>query len=290
MQPTGPDEFYAAATRAAADTELNRKLENASARHFEHMAVAKAEFPPYEAERDVARRIKEESIDRLDQLLVQLKDKLEARGVKVFFAEDAAQARDYILKVARDAGVTRVVKGKSMTTEEIALNPALEAAGIEAVETDLGEYIVQLRHEPPSHIITPAIHLSKEEIGQLFAEKLDVEYTNDPPALTAVARERLRDKFLSAGMGITGVNFAVAETGTLVVVENEGNGRFCTTVPEIFVAVMGLEKVIPRFEDLSHFLEILARTATGQRLTAYTSFLNGPRSAATPTVRARCTW
>ncbi len=163
----------------------------------------------------------------------------------MFFAEDAAQARDYILKVARDAGVTRVVKGKSMTTEEIALNPALEAAGIEAVETDLGEYIVQLRHEPPSHIITPAIHLSKEEIGQLFAEKLDVEYTNDPPALTAVARERLRDKFLSAGMGITGVNFAVAETGTLVVVENEGNGRFCTTVPEIFVAVMGLEKVIP---------------------------------------------
>ena len=230
----------------------------------------------------MARRIKEESIDRLDQLLVQLKDKLEARGVKVFFAEDAAQARDYILKVARDAGVTRVVKGKSMTTEEIALNPALEAAGIEAVETDLGEYIVQLRHEPPSHIITPAIHLSKEEIGQLFAEKLDVEYTNDPPALTAVARERLRDKFLSAGMGITGVNFAVAETGTLVVVENEGNGRFCTTVPEIFIAVMGLEKVIPRFEDLSHFLEILARTATGQRLTAYTSFLNGPRSAADP--------
>ena len=282
MQPTGPDEFYAAATRAAADTELNRKLENASARHFEHMAVAKAEFPPYETERDVARRIKEESIGRLDRLLVQLKDKLEARGVKVFFAEDAAQARDYILKVARDAGVTRVVKGKSMTTEEIALNPALEAAGIEAVETDLGEYIVQLRHEPPSHIITPAIHLSKEEIGQLFAEKLDVEYTNDPPALTAVARERLRDKFLSAGMGITGVNFAVAETGTLVVVENEGNGRFCTTVPEIFVAVMGLEKVIPRFDDLSHFLEILARTATGQRLTAYTSFLNGPRSSADP--------
>ncbi|MGO9056699.1 MAG: LutB/LldF family L-lactate oxidation iron-sulfur protein [Candidatus Binataceae bacterium] len=282
MQPTGPDSFYAAATRAAADSELNRKLENASARHFEHLAVAKSEFPPYETERDVARRIKEESIDRLDQLLVQLKDKLEARGVKVFFAEDAAQARDYILKVARDAGVTRVVKGKSMTTEEIALNPALEAAGIEAVETDLGEYIVQLRHEPPSHIITPAIHLSKEEIGQLFAEKLDVEYTNDPPALTAVARERLRDKFLSAGMGITGVNFAVAETGTLVVVENEGNGRFCTTVPEIFIAVMGLEKVIPRFEDLSHFLEILARTATGQRLTAYTSFLNGPRSAADP--------
>ena len=227
-------------------------------------------------------RIKEESIERLAELLGELKSKLEARGVKVFFAEDAAQARDYILKVARDAGVKRVVKGKSMTTEEIKLNPCLEEAGIEAVETDLGEYIVQLRNEPPSHIITPAIHLSKEDIGHLFAEKLGMEYTSDPPALTAVARERLRDKFLSAEMGITGVNFAVAETGTLVVVENEGNGRFCSTSPDIFVALMGIEKVIPRFEDLSHFLEILARTATGQRLTAYTSFLNGPRSAADP--------
>ena len=192
MQLSGPDEFYAAASQAAGDSELNRKLENASARHFEHLAVAKNEFLPYERERDVARRIKEESIERLAELLGELKSKLEARGVKVFFAEDAAQARDYILKVARDAGVKRVVKGKSMTTEEIKLNPCLEEAGIEAVETDLGEYIVQLRNEPPSHIITPAIHLSKEDIGHLFAEKLGMEYTSDPPALTAVARERLR--------------------------------------------------------------------------------------------------
>jgi L-lactate dehydrogenase complex protein LldF len=279
MQPNGPDAFYAAATRAAADTELNRKLENASARHFEHLAVAKNEFAPYESERDVARRIKEDSIERLADLLTELKGRLEARGVKVFFAQDAAAARDYILSVARAAGVTRVVKGKSMTTEEIELNPALEKAGIEAVETDLGEYIVQLRNEPPSHIITPAIHLSKEDIGHLFADKLGAGYTSDPPALTAMARERLREVFLRAEMGITGVNFAVAETGTLVVVENEGNGRFCTTTPDIHVAVMGIEKVIPKFEDLSHFLEILARTATGQRFTAYTSFLNGPRGA-----------
>ncbi len=279
MEPSGPDAFYAAAARAAADRELNRKLENASTRHFEHLAVAVSEFAPYQSERDAARRIKEESIERLDELLAELKQRLEARGVKVFFAEDAAAARDYIVRVARQAGVRRVVKGKSMTTEEIGLNPALEQAGIEAVETDLGEYIVQLRREPPSHIITPAIHLSKEDIGELFAEKLGTAYTSDPPALTAVARERLREVFLSAGMGITGVNFAVAETGTLVVVENEGNGRFCTTSPDIHVAVMGIEKVIPRFEDLSHFLEILARTATGQRLTAYTSFLSGPRAA-----------
>jgi L-lactate dehydrogenase complex protein LldF len=279
MLPSGPDAFYAASNQAAADTELNRKLENASARHFEHLAVAKKEFAPYESERDTARRIKEDSIQRLDQLLTELRHRLEERGVKVFFAEDAAAARNYILAVAKAAGVKRVVKGKSMATEEIALNPALEQAGIEPVETDLGEYIVQLRREPPSHIITPAIHLSKEDIGQLFAEKLGIEYTADPPALTAVARERLRDKFLTAEMGITGVNFAVAETGTLVIVENEGNGRFCTTTPDIHIAVMGIEKVIPKFEDLSHFLEILARTATGQRLTAYTSFLNGPRGA-----------
>jgi L-lactate dehydrogenase complex protein LldF len=277
MSESGPEAFYAASRRAVNDADLGRKLENASARHFEHMARAKDEYPPYERQRDLARRIKEDSIERLDQLLGQLKDKLEARGVKVFFAEDAEQARGYILKVAKDAGVKRVVKGKSMTTEEIELNRWLEKEGIEAVETDLGEYIVQLRHEPPSHIITPAIHLSKEDIGHLFADKLGIEYTSDPPALTAVARERLRDKFLSAEMGITGVNFAVAETGTLVVVENEGNGRFCTTAPEIFVAVMGIEKVIPKYEDLSHFLEILARTATGQNLTAYTSFLVGPR-------------
>jgi L-lactate dehydrogenase complex protein LldF len=277
MIPSGPEAFYEASNKAAADSELNRKLENASARHLVHLAVAKMEFAPYESERDIARRIKEDSIQRLDQLLIELKQRLEERGVKVFFAEDAAAARDYILKVAQAAGVRRVVKGKSMATEEIGLNPALEQAGIEPVETDLGEYIVQLRREPPSHIITPAIHLSKEDIGRLFADKLGIDYTNDPPALTAVARERLRDKFLSAEMGVTGVNFAVAETGTLVIVENEGNGRFCTTTPEIHVAVMGIEKVIPKFEDLSHFLEILARTATGQRFTAYTSFLNGPR-------------
>ncbi len=279
MLPNGPEAFYAAAGKAAADKELNRKLDNASARHLEHLAAAKREFAAYESERDLARRIKEESIERLDRLLSELRQRLEARGVKVFFAADAAGARDYILKVAREGGVKRVVKGKSMTTEEIGLNPALEQAGIEAVETDLGEYIVQLRREPPSHIITPAIHLSSEDIGHLFAEKLGMDYSSDPPALTAVARARLRDKFLNAEMGITGVNFAVAETGTLVVVENEGNGRFCITAPDIHVAVMGIEKVIPKFEDLSHFLEILARTATGQRFTAYTSFLGAPRGA-----------
>ncbi len=164
-----------------------------------------------------------------------------------------------------------------MTTEEIDLNDAFAKAGIDAIETDLGEYIVQLRGERPSHIITPAIHLSKEDIGQLFTDKFGIEYTAEPEKLTAEARSRLRAIFLGADFGVTGVNFAIAETGTLIVVENEGNGRLSSTMPETFVAVMGIEKVIPRLEDLSHFLEILARTATGQKLTTYTSFITGPR-------------
>jgi L-lactate dehydrogenase complex protein LldF len=272
-----PYDFFAASRTAVADLELRRKLENATGRHLGHVAEMRADFAPFDQERDTARRIKEEAIGRLDELLVELKDRLEANGCKVFVAADAAEARDYILDVARRCGAKRVVKGKSMTTEEIALNPALAAAGIEPVETDLGEYIVQLRNETPSHIITPAIHLSREDIGQLFADKLAIPYTAEPEKLTAAARERLRSIFLSAEMGVTGVNFAIAETGTLVLVENEGNGRFSSTLPDTLVALMGIEKVIPKLADLSHFLEILARTATGQKLTCYTNFINGPR-------------
>jgi L-lactate dehydrogenase complex protein LldF len=277
MPETRAHDFFAASRAATADHELRRKLEKATANHLQHVAETRAEFPEYDAERDTARRIKEEAIRHLDHLLVELKHRLEANGCTVFVAADATEAREYIVDLARRRGAARVVKGKSMTTEEIALNPALTAAGIEPVETDLGEYIVQLRHEAPSHIITPAIHLSREDIGKLFAAKLDIDYTPEPERLTAAARERLRSIFLSATMGVTGVNYAIAETGTLVLVENEGNGRFCSTLPETLVAVMGLEKVIPKLADLSHFLEVLARTATGQKLTCYTNFIHGPR-------------
>jgi L-lactate dehydrogenase complex protein LldF len=269
--------FFKASQAGVADLELRRKLENATGRHLEHVAAMRAEFPAFDAERDAARRIKENAIGRLDQLLIELKERLEANGCSVFVASDAGMARDYILELARARGVKRVVKGKSMTTEEIELNPALENAGFEPIETDLGEYIVQLRGEKPSHIITPAIHLSKEDIGKTFSERLNISYTSQPEELTAVARERLRSMFLTAEMGITGVNFAIAETGTLVLVENEGNGLMSSTLPETFVALMGIEKVIPRLEDLPHFLEILARTSTGQKLTCYTNFVNGPR-------------
>ncbi len=271
-------DFFAASSAAVEDLELRRKLENATGRHLYHVAEMRAEFAPFDDERTTARRIKEETIAHLDELLIQLKNRLEANGCKVFVAADATEARDYILDVAKRCGARKVVKGKSMTTEEIELNSALAAAGIEPVETDLGEYIVQLRRETPSHIITPAIHLSREDIGKLFAEKLQIEYTPEPEKLTAAARAKLRSIFLQAEMGVTGANFAIAETGTLVLVENEGNGRFSSTLPDTLVAVMGIEKVIPKLADLSHFLEILARTSTGQKLTCYTNFINGPRA------------
>src|SRR5258707_2074469 len=270
-------DFFESSTAAVGDHELRRKLESASASHLDHFAQFKAEFPTYDDERDAAHRIKTDAIAHLDELLIELTTNLEARGCKVFFAEDAADARDYIVKLAKSKRAKNVVKGKSMTTEEIELNHALAGAGIDAIETDLGEYIVQLRGEGPSHIITPAIHLSKEDIGQLFSDQFGTEYTSEPEKLTAEARERLRAIFLSAEFGVTGVNFAIAETGTMVIVENEGNGRLSSTMPETFVAVMGIEKVIPKLEDLSHFLEILARTATGQKLTTYTNFITGPR-------------
>jgi len=269
--------FFKASAAAAGDRGLQHKLENASLRHLDHLAKARAEFPSYELERDRARRIKQDAVSRLDELLVELTRNLQARGCKVFFAAGAAEASDYIVSVAKRNNVRRAVKGKSMTTEEIGLNPALDRAGIEVVETDLGEYIVQLRGEPPSHILTPAIHLSKEDVGRLFSERFGTPYTAEPEKLTAEARGRLRAMFLGAELGITGVNFAIAETGTLVIVENEGNGRLCSSMPETLIAVMGIEKVIPKLSDLSHFLEILARTATGQKITAYTSLISGPR-------------
>ena len=270
-------DFFESSRRGASDLGLRQKLENSSGRHLEHLAQAIAEFPAYNEERDRARKIKQDAIARLDELLLELKRKLEAKNCVVFFAADATEASRYIADLARAKGVKLAVKGKSMTTEEIELNPALKQAGVEVIESDLGEYIVQLRHERPSHIITPAIHLSKEDVGELFKEKLGTPYSSEPEALTAVARDRLRQSFLSANMGIVGVNFAVAETGTLVLVENEGNQRMSIALPETLVAIMGIEKVIARLEDLSHFLEILARTGTGQNLTTYTNFINGPR-------------
>lgn len=272
-------DFFEHSARKATDQGLQKKLENASQRHLESVTRAKAQFLDYEDERSAARRIKEETVANLRSLLDQLVERLQSKGFKVYRAPDAAAARQYIMNVVRASDARLIVKGKSMATEEIGLNHYLETAGLQVVETDLGEYIVQLRGERPSHIITPAIHLSKEDIGQSFAERLGVPYSSDPSELTAIARHMLRDKFLRADLGIIGVNFAVAETGTLVSVENEGNSRLSATLPKTVVAVMGMEKLVPRFADLSHFLEILARTATGQKLSAYTSLINSVTGA-----------
>ncbi len=240
-------DFFESSRAAVGDHELRRKLESASARHLDHFAEVKAEFPGYDDERDAAHRIKTGAIAHLDELLIELKSKLEARGCKVFFAEDAADARGYIVELAKGRGAKNVVKGKSMTTEEIELNGAFERAGIDAVETDLGEYIVQLRGERPSHIITPAIHLSKEDIGQLFTDKFGIEYTAEPEKLTAEARSRLRTIFLNADFGVTGVNFAIAETGTLGIVLDRRPLPSYSTITRVPVsAIAKLTPVTPK--------------------------------------------
>jgi L-lactate dehydrogenase complex protein LldF len=213
----------------------------------------------------------------MDFYLLQLEEKVKAAGGHVHWAQTADDANRIVLQIAKEHHVKMAVKSKSMATEEIGLNHALEQAGIQAIETDLGEYIIQLAGTGPSHIIVPAVHLKKEEIAALFSEKLDIHAPTDPIELARIAREILREKFLNAHMGISGGNFLVAETGTLVMVTNEGNGRMCTTMPDLHVAVVGIDKIVPNWESLIVFLKLLARSATGQKLSTYTQFITGPR-------------
>jgi L-lactate dehydrogenase complex protein LldF len=242
-------------------------------------AAAFADLPDGDALRDRAREIKEHTIANLDRYLMQLEESVARLGGTVHWARNGDEACAIILEIARSHNVTRVVKSKSMATEEIELNEALEAAGIEPVETDLGEYIVQLAHEKPSHILAPAIHKSKGDVSELFAARLGGPPAAEAEELTRLARNELREKFCSAEMGVTGANFGVAETGTIVLVENEGNIRLSTTLPRVHVALMGIEKVIPKLDDLAVFLKILARSAAGQKMSSYVSFITGARRA-----------
>ena len=239
--------------------------------------AAFAELPDGEALRDRGREIKRHAIENLDRYLVEFERSVERLGGHVYWARNGDEACAIVIDIARRNGVRRVVKSKSMATEEIELNAALEDAGIEAVETDLGEYIVQIAGEKPSHILAPAIHKSKGDIAALFAEKLGTDNLHEAEEIAAVARHTLRERFRSADMGVTGANFAIAETGTIVLVENEGNIRLSTSLPRIHVAVIGIEKVIPRFDDIAVFLKILPRSATGQTLSSYTSLITGAR-------------
>jgi L-lactate dehydrogenase complex protein LldF len=239
--------------------------------------AAFADLEDGEALRDRARQIKEQTIANLDSNLIELERNVVRLGGTVHWARTGEEACATVLELASRNNVRRVVKSKSMVTEEVELNEALEHAGIETVETDLGEYIVQLAHEKPSHILAPAVHKSKEDISDLFAAKLGVENLREAEEMTVVARQRLREKFIEADMGITGANFAIAETGSIVLVENEGNIRLSTTLPRIHVALVGIEKVIPSLEDLAVFLKILARSASGQKMSSYVSLITGAR-------------
>jgi L-lactate dehydrogenase complex protein LldF len=269
--------FDRAARAALADAQLRGALRQATTLFADRRRTALATEPGWEAARDRARAIKDETLLHLDRYLEQFTARAEGAGARVHWAVDAAQACEIIAEIARARGARTVVKSKSMASEEIHLNAALARRGIEPVETDLGEYIVQLAGETPSHIVVPAIHKTKRQIGALFAEKLGVEPSDDVATLTATARRVLRRRFAEADLGISGVNFAVAETGTILILENEGNARLTTTLPRTHIALMGIEKVIPRLADLDVFLRLLPRSGTGQALTAYQSLITGTK-------------
>ena len=265
-------------TRAALlDQKLQRNLAHVLGRTVNDRNAAVADVSNWEELREHARQVKTHTLSRLNHYLEELEDKIQEKGGRVIWAETPQQAIEFILDLAHRRQMNRVIKSKSMLTEEIHLNQALERAGINPIETDLGEYIVQLAGETPSHIIAPALHKSREEIADLFVEKVGMPATEDVVEITATARRILRDHFLTSQIGITGVNFAVAETGTIVVVENEGNARLTVSAPEIHVALMGIEKVIPRQSDLPVFLKLLIRSATGQKITSYINCLTGAR-------------
>ena len=227
--------------------------------------------------RDEARSIKIHTLDHLDYYLELLHDNVTAAGGQVHFAADAAEANAIVSHLARSRGVKVATKSKSMVSEELELNPALESIGVDVYETDLGEYIIQLAGETPSHLVAPALHKSKEDVAELFSAKLGIPYDEDIEVMAAAARVALRDKFMEADLGISGANFVVAETGTLVIVTNEGNGRLCTSAPRMHIGITGMEKVIPSMQDLATFLRLLPRSATGQRISSYVSMITGPR-------------
>ncbi len=261
---------------------LQIALDNNTERRLRGRALAFESIPDWRERRQHAHAVRADVIAHLKNYVAQFIKKNQENGVIVHCAEDAAEAIQIILKIANDLPSRNpdepvlIAKSKSMVSEEINLNHALEAEGITVVETDLGEYIVQLRHERPSHIITPAAHLRKEQVAELFHEKLGIPYTTDIPTLTATARKVLREVFLSADIGLSGVNFGVADTGTVCIITNEGNGRMVSTLPPTHIALMGMERIVPNLDDLALMLSLLPRSATGQKLTVYTQLLHKP--------------
>src|SRR5580692_2028809 len=264
------------------DPRLQLAIYTATGRLMDHRArVVSAEaLPDYQALRNEANAIKKHTIENLDYYLEQLESNVIAHGGQVVYCRTGQEAADFVLGLAKKRGIDMLVKSKSMTSEEIHFNERLEAHQLEAVETDLGEYILQLAHQRPYHIVAPALHLTRYDVADVFTKELGVENEVVIERQTKLARGVLRQKFLKAEIGVSGANFLVADSGAIVVVENEGNARLSTSAPKIHIAIAGIEKVIPRAQDLAVFLNLLGRSATGQPLTVYTSFLSGPRRAA----------
>ena len=262
---------------ALQDAQLRGALRHATTLFGKLRRDAAARLSNWEELRSHARAIKDDVLLHLDQYLETFVDNAEKRGAQVHWARDAAEANTIITRLTLERGARNVVKSKSMTTEEIHLNEALERAGMQVVETDLGEYIIQLAHETPSHIIAPAIHKTKRQVAELFTTELGMAPTDDVAQLTSTARTTLRERFAAADVGISGVNFGIVETGTIVIVENEGNIRLTTSLPRTHIAVMGIEKLLPRFADLDVFLKLLPRSGTGQALSTYQSFITGTK-------------
>ena len=270
--------FPVAARQALGDAQLRRNIGAATATIRAKRATVAAELPDWEALRSAGKAAKASAMRSLDRCLVELESRVQARGGTVHWARDADEANRIMTGLVAATGAREVVKVKSMVTDEIGLNEALAAVGITAHETDLAELIVQLGHDRPSHILVPAIHRNRAEIREIFLHEMadvDPALTDDPHALAEAARVYLRRRFLTARVGISGANFAIAETGTLCVVESEGNGRMCLTLPDTLITVMGIEKVLPSWNDLGVFLQLLPRSSTGERMNPYTSMWTG---------------
>lgn len=274
--------FHAAARRQTADVRQRDWIQKALAGYYTKRDEFKNRFQNWSGARAAAAAIKWDAVNHLDCYLEEFVARLEARGTKVFWAPDGQAARDYIVGVARQHRVRSIIKSKSMTAEEIHLNEALEQAGFEVVESDLGEYVVQLRNEPPYHIVFPAMHLTRQQISDLFHDHLGSEPTDNPEDLTMIARRVMRRKYCEADMGISGANFAIAETGMISITENEGNARLTTSLPKVHVAIVGIEKILPKLSDLALFLPMLATAGAGQPITCYNTLYGGPRQPGEP--------
>jgi L-lactate dehydrogenase complex protein LldF len=271
-----PNKFMESAVIAIDDIRLQGALERGTGNADGRRRTVMAEMDDAPALRQQARGAKLRALADLPDLLEELERKVTAKGGHVLWAADADEANQHILDICKKHSLKRGVKSKSMATEEIGLLPVLEANGIQMIETDLGEYIIQIDHSHPSHIVMPVMHMTKDQVRDLFMEKLDMPYTDEAEDMTQHARRLLREEFLQADFGMSGGNFLIAETGTVAIVTNEGNGRLSTGVPPVHIAVVGIEKVVPTWEDFATLVQLLPRSGTGQRMTVYVNMFNGP--------------